>query len=159
QRAVALLRTGRTLLDYPPGKSVTLQVIGAHDQDRVILHSLAEAIGHLARGPVSVTPSDDMVSQKAGVLTLAAEGITVGVSVEGEVDLVKALDRITKQKEDAAKEMGRLSAKLGNAGFVEKAPPEVVEEHHSRLSLMRRDHGILERSEQQLRTILRSRTA
>jgi valyl-tRNA synthetase len=92
-------------------------------------------------------------------LNLAADGITVGVAVEGEVDLVKALDRIKKQKEDSAKEMNRLSAKLGNDAFVDKAPADVVQEHRNRIELLTRDHDILQHSERQLRDILRLRTA
>ncbi|HET6675194.1 MAG TPA: valine--tRNA ligase [Nitrospiraceae bacterium] len=159
QRAVSLMRTGRSLLDYAPGKSIGLHVMGAQEQDRSRLDSLAPAIGHLARGPVSVTPTITTPSADSGLLSLAAEGITVGVAVEGDVDLVKALDRIKKQKDEAGKEMNRLSAKLANAGFVEKAPQEVIDEHRARLQLLTRDHGILDRSEQQLQDILRSRTA
>ncbi|MEX5218703.1 MAG: valine--tRNA ligase [Nitrospira sp.] len=159
QQAVSLMRTGRSLLDYAPGKFVGLQVMGAQGQDRSRLESLAPAIGHLARGPVSVTSQVASSPADAGLLNLAAEGITVGVTVEGEVDLVKALDRIKKQKSEAAKEMSRLSAKLDNEGFVEKAPQDVIHEHRARLQLLTRDHGILDRSEQQLQAILRSRTA
>ena len=159
QRAVALMRTGRSLLDYAPTKSIAFQVMGAQEQDRSTLELLAGSIGHLARGPVSVASRTTIPSADAGRLWLAADGITVGVTVEGEVDLVKALDRIRKQKEDSAKEMTRLSAKLANAGFVEKAPQEVIQEHRDRLTLLTRDHGILEHSEQQLRDILRLRTA
>jgi valyl-tRNA synthetase len=159
QRAVALMRTGRSLLDYAPNKSIVLQVMGAQEQDRSTLELLAASIGHLARGPVSVTSRTTIPPADAGRLWLATDGITVGVTVEGEVDLVKALDRIKKQKEDSAKEMTRLSAKLANAGFVEKAPQGVIQEHRDRLTLLTRDHGILEHSEQQLRDILRLRTA
>jgi valyl-tRNA synthetase len=159
QRAVSLMRTGRSLLDYPPGKSIGLQVMGVQGQDRSRLESLAPAIGHLARGPVSITSIITPPSVDSGLLSLAAEGITVGVAVEGDVDLVKALDRIRKQKDEAGKEMSRLSAKLANQGFVEKAPQEVIHEHRARLQMLTRDHGILDRSEQQLQDILRSRTA
>jgi valyl-tRNA synthetase len=159
EQAVSLMRTGRSLLDYAPSKSVGLQVIAAQGQDRARLESLAPAIGHLARGPVSVTSHVATPPADSGLLNLAAEGLTVGVAVEGEVDLVKALDRIKKQKTEAGKEMSRLSAKLDNQGFVEKAPPDVIEEHRARLQLLARDHGILDRSEQQLQAIRRSRTA
>jgi len=159
QRAVTLLRTGRNLLDYAPGKSVSLHVMESKEQDRTIFQSLAASIGHLARGPVSITSNVEIASQGAPLLNLAADGITVGVAVEGEVDLVKALDRIKKQKEDSAKEMSRLSAKLSNGAFVDKAPAEVVQEHRNRIELLTRDHDILQHSEQQLRDILRLRTA
>jgi valyl-tRNA synthetase len=158
QRAVTLIRTGRNLLDYAPGKSVSLHVMERKEQDRVIFQSLAPSIGNLARGPVSIA-SDLGASQGGALLSLAADGITVGVAVEGEVDLVKALDRIKKQKEDSAKELSRLSAKLNNQAFVGKAPAEVVQEHRCRIELLTRDHNILQHSEQQLRDILRLRTA
>jgi valyl-tRNA synthetase len=159
QRAVTLLRTGRNLLDYVPGKSVALHIMESKDQDRAIFQSLAASIGHLARGPVSIRSNVEVASQGTALLNLAADGITVGVAVEGEVDLVKALDRIKKQKEDSAKEMNRLSAKLGNDAFVDKAPADVVQEHRNRIELLTRDHDILQHSERQLRDILRLRTA
>jgi valyl-tRNA synthetase len=129
------------------------------DQDRAIFQSLAASIGHLARGPVSIRSDVEVASQGTALLNLAVDGITVGVAVEGEVDLVKALDRIKKQKEDSAKEMNRLSAKLGNDAFVDKAPADVVQEHRNRIELLTRDHDILQHSERQLRDILRLRTA
>jgi valyl-tRNA synthetase len=157
ERAVTLIRTGRNLLDYAPGKSVSLHVMESKEQDRVIFQSLAPFIGSLARGPLSI--SNLGASQGGALLSLAADGITVGVAVEGDVDLIKALDRIKKQKEDSAKELSRLSAKLNNQAFVDKAPAEVVQEHRHRIELLTRDHNILQHSEQQLRDILRLRTA
>jgi valyl-tRNA synthetase len=159
QRAVGLMRTGRTLLDYAPGKSIAFHVVGAQGQELAVFQSLAGSIGHLARGPVSVTSNIEIASKDAALLRLAADGITVGVAVAGDVDLIKALDRMTKQKAEAAKEISRISGKLSNAGFVEKAAPEVVQEHRGRLETLTRDHDILERSELQLRDILRLRTA
>jgi valyl-tRNA synthetase len=153
------IRCFNALWDYGPGKSIAFHVMGAQGEDLAVFQSLADAIGHLARGPVSVTSHIETASQNAALLRLAADGVTVGVTVEGDVDLIKALDRMTKQKMEAAKEINRISGKLSNAGFVEKAAPEVVQEHHSRFELLTRDHDILERSELQLRDILRLRTA
>jgi valyl-tRNA synthetase len=159
QRAVTLVRTGRSLLDYAPGKSIALHIIPTQAQDQAAWESLAGPIGHLARGPVAVSSRAEVSSRDAGLLTLAADGITVGVAVEGDVDVVKALARIKKHKDEAAKEITRLSGKLANRGFVEKAPDEVVQEHRDRVILLTRDRDILEHSEHQLQDILRRRTA
>jgi valyl-tRNA synthetase len=93
------------------------------------------------------------------VLRLTDAGVTVGISLDTDVDVVKALDRLKKQKDEYGREAGRLSAKLANPEFTEKAPSEVIQEHNDRLQLLANDGGILQRSEDQLRDVLRHRSA
>jgi valyl-tRNA synthetase len=78
----------------------------------------------------------------------------MGVSVEGDVDLKKALDRLEKQIAETDKESQRLDGKLNSADFVSKAPPEVITDHRDRLRALSRDRAMLTSSEQQLRTML-----
>ncbi|HEU0068758.1 MAG TPA: hypothetical protein VFQ26_05780, partial [Nitrospiraceae bacterium] len=88
------------------------------------------------------------------ILRLVTDGVTVGVSVEGDVDLKKALDRLVKQTEETDKESQRLEGKLNNADFVSKAPTEVITDHQDRLRALSRDRAMLTSSEQQLRAML-----
>jgi valyl-tRNA synthetase len=88
------------------------------------------------------------------VLRLVAGGISVGLSVEGDVDLKKALDRLLKQMADADKEAARLAGKLENADFVSKAPSDVIADHRQRLQTLSRDRAMLLDSERQLRAML-----
>jgi valyl-tRNA synthetase len=81
--------------------------------------------------------------------------MTVGLLVEGDVDLQKALDRIRKQRDEGRQESKRLAGKLANADFTSKAPPEVVAEHEARLRLIHHEETILTDSEQQLRAMMR----
>ena len=76
------------------------------------------------------------------------------MSVEGDVDLKKALDRLTKQIAEADKEAQRIEGKLKSADFVSKAPPEVITEHQERVKNLTRDRAMLASSEQQLRAML-----
>ena len=78
----------------------------------------------------------------------------MGVSVEGDVDLKKALVRLVKQTEETNKESLRLDGKLKNADFVSKAPPEVITDHQDRLRALSRDRAMLTSSEEQLRAML-----
>ena len=78
----------------------------------------------------------------------------MGVSVEGDVDLKKALDQLVKQIAETDKESQRLDGKLNNTDFVSKAPPEVITDHQDRLRALSRDRAMLTSSEQQLRTML-----
>ena len=82
------------------------------------------------------------------------EGISVGITVAGDVDLNKALDRIIKQQSEQTKEIERLEGKLRNQEFTAKAPPEVITDHQNRLTSLRRDQAMLTGSKQQLRAML-----
>ena len=157
ERSVTLMRTGRSLLNYSPGKAVDLFLMGAHEQNRPEFELVKGSIGHLAKGQVQIASAEHVPS--SDVLRLTDAGITVGISLESDVDLDKALDRIKKQKEEFGKEAGRLSAKLANSEFTGKAPPEVIQEHKDRLQLLAHDEDILQRSEDQLRDVLRRRSA
>jgi valyl-tRNA synthetase len=76
------------------------------------------------------------------------------MTIAGDVDLNKALDRIIKEQSQQTKEIERLEGKLRNQEFTAKAPPEVITDHHNRLISLRKDQVMLASSEQQLRTML-----
>lgn len=152
EQSIGLTRTARVLLNYPPGKEIRFFVAQESTESHSLLPTLAKELAHLGRGHVSLTQSSQWPTRN--VLRLVAGGITVGVTVEGDVDLKKALDRLIKQMTEADKEMQRVQAKLQNAEFVSKAPPEVITDHHERLSSLSRDRAMLANSEQQLRAML-----
>ena len=156
EQCLTLLRTGRALLNYSPGKVVPFYTTGTTDLDRATLQSLHAHLTHLGKGAARVSPGDHWPT--TNLLRLAAEGMTVGLVVESDVDVQKALDRITKQKDEGIKEAQRLDTKLRSSEFTAKAPAEVIADHQHRLTTLRRDHGILDSSETQLRNILRTRT-
>jgi valyl-tRNA synthetase len=154
---VTTVRTGRALLAYPPGKRLSL--FGASDDEacRTDLGRLHAHLEHLGRGTVELLPVTQWPQGR--VLRLVVGGLTVGVVVEGEVDLQKALDRIKKDRAAGAKEAARIEGKLANADFTAKAPPEVVAEHRERLRTLREEEALLASSEEQLRAIIATRTA
>jgi len=151
ERSISLIRTTRVLLNYPPGKE--LRVFVAHEEPSAnrTLGTLEQDLAHLGRGRISPIPISEWPT--ANVLRLVTDGVTVGVSVEGDVDLKKALDRLVKQTEETDKESLRLDGKLNNADFVSKAPPEVIADHQDRLRTLSRDRALLTSSEQQLRAM------
>jgi valyl-tRNA synthetase len=122
------------------------------DQTRASLEALRPQLEHLSRASVRIADQEHWPSDK--VLRLVTEGVTIGIGVEGDVDLRKILDRIGKQKADAMKEVARLQGKLGNAEFVAKAPPEVVTEHRQRIGTLTHEQSMLAGSEEQLRRML-----
>ncbi|MCP9464630.1 MAG: valine--tRNA ligase [Nitrospira sp.] len=151
EQVVGLVRTGRVLLNYQPGQSISLFV--AHvDQDRHRqLHQLHRHLAHMSRGLLAVKPIDEWPSDK--LLRLVMEGISVGMTVSSDVDLGKALARLTAQIAEADKESKRIEAKLANAEFFTKAPPDVVAEHRERLRTITRDRALLASSREQLQAM------
>lgn len=152
EESIGLVRTARVLLQYPPGKEVAFFVAQDPTSSAHALPSLEPHLAHLGRGRLTIRPVDEWPKTK--VLRLVSGGVTVGVTVEGDVDLKKALERLVKQTADTDKETQRLDGKLKNADFVAKAPPEVIIDHQERLKSLSRDRSMLTSSEQQLRAML-----
>jgi valyl-tRNA synthetase len=152
EQAVSLVRTGRVLLNYPPGQQIAFGV--AHDDPEKLrqLMQLESHLAHLSRGTSDVGAQTGWAPGRR--LQLVEEGLTIGLMVSGDVDLKKALDRLVKQREEQEKDIARLIGKLENQDFVAKAPAEVLVEHRARLQSLQHDQAMLTSSEQQLRILL-----
>ena len=74
-------------------------------------------------------------------VSAVVSGAEVYLPLKGLVDLDKELARLDKELKDLDKEVARLEGKLNNAGFVSKAPLEVVEKERAKLDdyLMKRE--------------------
>ncbi len=152
EQTVGLVRTGRVLLNYPPGQQIPFHV-GHDDLNRQNqLHQLQRHLAHLNRGTAEVSPPRDWPSER--LLRLVTEGLSVGIAVVEDVDLKKAIERLTRQIAETDKELQRVDGKLKNVEFVSKAPPEVIAEHQERVQTLSRDCALLAHSEQQLRAML-----
>jgi valyl-tRNA synthetase len=152
EQTISLIRTARILLNYPQGQEVRVFVTHEEPAASATLVTLEQDLAHLGRGRITSVPISRWPT--SNVLRLGTAGVTVGMSVEGNVDFKKALDRLVKQTEETDKESQRLEGKLKNADFVSKAPPEVITDHQNRLSALSRDRAMLTSSEQQLRAML-----
>jgi valyl-tRNA synthetase len=152
EQVVGLVRTGRVLLNYPPGRQIEFGVSHDDAEKQRQLQQLEPHLAHLGRGVPDI--SAQTAWPTAQRLKLVAEGLTIGLIVSGDVDLKKALDRLVKQREEQDRDIARLSGKLENQDFVAKAPAEVLGEHRERLRSLRHDQTLLSSSEQQLRALL-----
>ncbi len=152
EQFVATARTGRSLLNYQPGKVIAAYGTATDQAELAILHKLTAHLGHLGKATVHLQPVAQWPAQS--VLRLIIGGLTVGVTVEGDVDLRKALERIKKQREENSKESSRTEAKIGNADFTAKAPPDVAAEHKQRLQALRQEQEQLASSERQLQEMM-----
>ena len=145
---VTTVRTGRALLDYGPSKTLT---IWGTANDPVDLARLLETRPHvetLCRGTVSVTNQNEWPTDR--ILHLVVGSSTVGMTIEGDVNLNKALDRVKKQSQTKQKEADRLQGRLGSPDFTAKASSDVVQESQERLARLTAELSLLSNSERQL---------
>jgi len=154
---VILARAERDLLNYPPRQTVTLYGASHDTEQYAIMKNLKQWLEYLSRGTVHLVLKENNLDDRLphNVFGLIYKGLGVGILVEGTVDLQKVLDRIKKQRNEKAKEASRTEAKLGNADFTAKAPPEVVAEHKQRLRALRQDQEWLTSSERQLQGMMK----
>jgi valyl-tRNA synthetase len=152
EQTIGLVRASRLLLNYPPGQKITFYLSHDEPQRQGHLDQLRNYLAHLGRGTANLAPTTKWPT--SNLLRLVTEGLSVGMTIAGDVDLNKALDRIIKEQSQQTKEIERLEGKLRNQEFTAKAPPEVITDHHNRLISLRKDQVMLASSEQQLRTML-----
>ncbi|MCI8839287.1 MAG: valine--tRNA ligase [Oscillospiraceae bacterium] len=132
--AVRAIRGKRAELNVPPSKKahVTIATLeqDAFTQGAALLKRLAWAsevsvIGHAGAG------SSDEMMQK-GLVELQTYAARIFLPLAELVDLDKERARVEKELKKNAAELDKLTAKLGNPGFVGKAPQHVVEAERER---------------------------
>jgi valyl-tRNA synthetase len=70
----------------------------------------------------------------AASASLTVEGVTVELDLAGTVDVAAERARMEKDLAAARKEAAQMTAKLGNPGFTDKAPADVVAKSRQRLA-------------------------
>jgi valyl-tRNA synthetase len=81
-----------------------------------------------------------------GSATAVAAGTEIAIPIAQHVDLGAEAARLRKEISKLAQEITRLEGKLGNASFIERAPPEVIEKDRARLQTSVEERTTLERS-------------
>ncbi len=130
-RLVTSIRTVRAEMNVPPAAKLTASLRGASDASRERLAIHREAILRLARLS-SIEPVEDASTR--GAVQVVHDEATVVLPVAQYVDLDREKMRLAKEIDRIAGEIGRFEKKLGNPSFVDKAPPEIVEEQRERLA-------------------------
>jgi valyl-tRNA synthetase len=134
QRLVTEVRRFRSDQGLKPGQKVAARLTGISG---TALAAHEEAIRSLLR---LTEPGDGF----AASASLAAEGVTVQVDLAGTVDVAAERKRLEKDLAIARKEAAQVSAKLGNEGFMAKAPQDVVVKTRERLAVAEADISRLE---------------
>jgi valyl-tRNA synthetase len=128
-RLISNVRAIRAEMNVPAGAKLDLLLNGASATSAARLEKHGEAIRRLARlerasvGDGSVPP---------GAVQLVHDEATVVLPLANVIDLGKERTRLERELAKTEGEIAKIDQKLGNAGFVAKAPPEVIEENRER---------------------------
>ncbi|HCK83980.1 MAG TPA: valine--tRNA ligase, partial [Hyphomonadaceae bacterium] len=123
-------RSTRSELNVPAGAKIPLLLIGADAATEARLERYQDLIDRMARLEYSTSAAE----APKGSVTFVLDSATVALPLEGVVDLPAEAARLAKDIAKIDAEIAKMTAKLGNADFVAKAPEEVVDELRERLA-------------------------
>ncbi len=128
--AIKAVRNIKVEMNVPPSrKNKLIFVAGAAEANvlaggRKFFERLAGASEIVVQADKSGIPSDAVAA--------VIPGAEVYIPLEDLVDIAKEIERLEKERANLEKELERVVSKLGNEGFVAKAPAKVIEEERAK---------------------------
>ena len=138
--AIKAIRNRRAEMNVPPSKKATLYI---ETEDAQVFEQCAAFLVRLASASeVEVNAEFD----KAGSVQVITDSAKIYIPMAELIDMEKEIARLEKEKEQCAKQAAGLEARLGNPGFVNKAPENVVAAERDRLAKLKERLAKLEES-------------
>jgi len=130
QEVVSTIRTVRSERSIPPSRKITAMIDEADADAGAMLAQYAAYLKLLAGLETLEFRRDALPS--ADTVTRVLEHARIYVPLAGVVDRKDEIEKLQKELAGIDKEGASLAQKLGNAGFVERAPAAVVDEARAR---------------------------
>jgi valyl-tRNA synthetase len=130
-KLIEAIRSIRAQYNVEPGKPLVASLAHASPATAKRLETHRELIQRLGRLSAITVAAD---GNAKGAIESVVDEATLRLFIADAVDKQAELKRIGKELDKIAAEVGKMKAKLGNEGFLAKAPPEVVEEMRERLA-------------------------
>ena len=125
QETIRATRNLRASADIAPGKRLNVTFIALNEQSARTLREGASYLSEMARLE-TVAIVDASAPRPDNALSATLPEFEIWLPLEGLIDVEKERAKLEKQLEIARKELAKVVAKLGNAGFTDKAPAQVV---------------------------------
>jgi len=145
-------RNIRTELLIAPAQKLELLIKTVSDGDKAVLEANVHLIKSLARFE-TVTIGPDVEAPKASGAAVV-QGNELSVPLEGVVDFDSELARLDKNLAKIDKSMIGVTKKLGNPGFVNNAPPAVLEKEKGKLAEMEEEKSKLTQLKERLESVM-----
>ena len=130
---IKVTRNLRAELGTPPGKKSAL-ILRVRDESLADTFASHVDYFHALASASEVTFLAEDAPDPENVVTGALAGAAVYLPLAGLIDVEKETARLTKERDNLEKEIGRLTGKLSNAGFTSKAPAAVVAAEREKLA-------------------------
>jgi valyl-tRNA synthetase len=128
--AISEIRSVRSEMNVPAGAQIPLLVVGAGADTKARLTQTEAVLKRLAR--LADISEADAVPEGAVQAVLGEATLALPLADVIDVDAEKA--RLKKDIGKVEGEIKKISGKLGNQGFLDKAPEAVIEENKARLT-------------------------
>jgi valyl-tRNA synthetase len=125
---VSAVRSVRSEMNVPAGARLPLFVVSTSQEIDVRVERYNDLLKRLAR-LASVAMA---ASAPAGSVQVVVGEATAALPLADVIDLAAERARLQREVQKLVDEIGKIDAKLGNAGFVSRAPEHVVEEQRER---------------------------
>lgn len=128
--SIKAIRNMRAEVNAAPGKKVpAILLIG--DELRMVVEANADYIRLM--GSIDALTIAGLAAEKPeNAMAAVIAGIEVYLPLAGLIDVEKESQRLNKELENMDKEIKRVTGKLNNAGFLAKAPADVVEKEKAK---------------------------
>ena len=128
-KAITSIRSVRSEMNVPAGSKIPLIVSASNEltQERLTRHN--DVLKRLARLD-TISVQNDFPE---GAIQSIVEEAVFAIHLNEVIDIAAEADRLKKEIAKVEQEIAKISGKLGNKGFLEKAPDAVIEENKSRL--------------------------
>jgi valyl-tRNA synthetase len=127
-RLVSEVRSVRSEMNVPAGAKIPLVLVGAGKATRTRVEHHEETIARLAR----LDAISFAKTPPKGSAQIVLDEAIAALPLAGVIDMGAERARLGREIEKSQAEIRKIDAKLANADFVAKAPPEVVEENRER---------------------------
>ena len=139
RETVSAVRNIRSSMNVPPTTALRV-LVRADDPDLArVLHATREIASSLARLAELTVGAD--ATKPHGAASAVVKGGTVWVPLEGIIDLDVERERLRRENERLENLVSGAERKLGNADFVSRAKPEIVERERDKLASLKDDLG------------------
>jgi valyl-tRNA synthetase len=131
QAVIVAARALRSERDIHPRLALPLHLRSDESGVRRVLERERTAIASLCNASVTIEALTG-AAELPNSATSLAEGVTLLVPLAGLVDDSREKERIERQLQKLEKDLAAIGKKLDNAGFIERAPAELVQKERER---------------------------
>jgi valyl-tRNA synthetase len=145
QQWCVAIRETRARYQVPPRERLTAR-FQADGEAAAVLHATGTLLGHMAGlGDVTIGRDQQRTPDSATVVHGAGKLFLLGV-----VDLQKEKGKLEQQRDKLQGQIAGIERKLGNEGFVAKAPPAVIDKERANLAALQQQLAGVEQSLREL---------